>query len=106
VLNHFFDFIESLLRFCRIFPLIVLNLSFAFTETASPRRYHGERSPSQRRALVIKTPSVRQLVESKGKVQSIPKNASDHPRKRFSKSIHARQTIHTESWKIRSWAEA
>ena len=93
-------FVESFPWLRWIFHLIQLHVSFDFTETPSPRRYHGEPSPSQRRALVIATPSLRQLVESKGTLQSIQKNASDDPRKRFSKSIHARQTIHIESWML------
>ena len=59
------------LRLFRLFPSIKLNFSFDFTETSSPQRKYGEPSPSQRRALVIETPSLRQLVESKGTVQSI-----------------------------------
>ena len=46
-------------------PLIVLAFSFDYTKMASPQRNDSERSPSQRRALVIATPSARQLVESK-----------------------------------------
>ena len=65
---------------------VMLNLSFDFTEKPSPHRCHGERSPSQRRALVIATPSLRQLVESKGQVQSIPKCAFENPQKRFTQS--------------------
>jgi len=49
---------------------------------ASPQRFYGEPSPSQRRRLVIESPSLRQLVESKGTVQPIPSYASDNPRKR------------------------
>jgi len=56
-----------------LFPSIKLNFSFDFTEMSSPQRCHGEPSPSQRRALVIATPSLRQLVEFKGAVQSIHK---------------------------------
>ena len=66
-------------------PSIKLNVSFDFTETPSPQRLHGERSPSQRRALVIKTPSLRQLVESKGAVQSIHTFDAENPLKSFSK---------------------
>jgi hypothetical protein len=60
-------------------PSIKLNVSFDFTETSSPQRLHGERSPSQRRALVIKTPSLRQLVESEGAVQSIHRCDAENP---------------------------
>ncbi|MBO7102483.1 MAG: hypothetical protein J6W02_02235, partial [Bacteroidaceae bacterium] len=69
--------------------MIVLNFSFDFTEMASPQRLHGERSPSQRRRLVIETPNLRQLVKSKGKVQSIHKCGSENPLKSFRKSTNA-----------------
>jgi len=81
-----FKYTDAFLRLRRCSPPIVLNFSFDFTETPSPHRCHGERSPSQRRALVIATPSLRQLVESKGQVQSIPKCAFENPQKRFTQS--------------------
>ena len=51
-----------------LFPLLIQNFSFGFTESPSPQRNVSEPSPSQRRRLVIETPSLRQLVESKGAV--------------------------------------
>ena len=66
-------------------PSIKLNFSFDFTEMASPQRLHGERSPSQRRALVIKMPSLRQLVELKGAVQSFPTFDAENPQRSPSK---------------------
>ena len=84
----FFVFTDVPLRFCKTFPLFSLAFSFDFTETPSPQRYHAEPSPSRRRRLAKSMPSLRQLVESKGTLQSIPKFDSDYPRKRFSKSTH------------------
>ena len=74
------------LRLFRLFPSIKLDFSFEFTELSSPQRKYGEPSPSQRRRLVIETPSLRQLVESKGALQSIHKWASENPQKRCTKS--------------------
>ena len=74
-------------------PLISLVFSFDFTEASSPQRLHGEPSLSQRRALAVAITSLRQLVESKGAVQSIHKCASDHPHLPFSKSSHPLQKI-------------
>ena len=50
---------------------------------SSPQRLHGERSLSQRRGLVKSITSPRQLVESKGAPQSVPKFASENPQIRF-----------------------
>ena len=83
--SSFFDDTDALFCFCCLFPLLKLNFSFDFTETPSPQRLHGERSPSQRRALVIKTPSLRQLVESEGAVQSIHTCDAENPLKSVSK---------------------
>jgi len=69
-----------------LFPLLILNFSFGFTELASPQRNDSEPSPSQRRRLVIETPSLRQLVESKGAVQSIHKCTSENPQKQSTQS--------------------
>ena len=59
----------------------------------SPQRWHGEPSPSQRRRLADSITSLRQLVESKGTLQSIQTCASDNPLKQFSKSIKGPQTL-------------
>ena len=59
----------------------------------SPQRKYSEPSPSQRRRLGKSMTSLRQLVESKGAVQSIHKFASDHPHLPFSKSPHALHQI-------------
>jgi hypothetical protein len=83
-----FDCAVVLLHSCRLSPSIELNVSFDFTEMPSPQRLHGEPSPSQRRRLVIETPSLRQLVESKGKLQSIQKCASDYPIKKCIKTTY------------------
>jgi hypothetical protein len=88
-----FDCAGSLLQSSRFSSSIELNFSFDFTEMPSPQRLHGERSLSKRRALGVSITSARQLVESKGTVQSVPKCASDNPLKRFSQSTHAMQLI-------------
>ena len=49
---------------------------------SSSQRYNSEPSLSQRRGLAIETASPRQLVESKGTLQSIPIFASNNPLKR------------------------
>ena len=85
-MNLFFDFTELSVRRKPIFPLIPLNRSFDFTEIPSPQRLHGEPSSSQRRALAVAMASLRQLVESKGAVQSIPTSGSENPRKTCIKS--------------------
>jgi len=59
----------------------------------SPRRFYSEPSPSQRRALVIATASLRQLVEFKGAVQLIHKCAPNNPHMQFRKTTHALQII-------------
>ena len=82
----FFDFTELSVRRMPIFPLIPLNRSFDFTETPSPQRLHGEPSPSLRRRLAVAMASLRQLVEFKGAVQSIPTSGSENPRKTCIKS--------------------
>ena len=81
-----FDCTGFILWTYRLSPLFQLNFFFDFTETSSPQRNDSERSPSQRRALVIETPSARQLVESKGALQSIHRWASENPQKRCTKS--------------------
>jgi len=86
ILNFSFAYPKPLLRFSWTFPSTKLNFSFDFTETSSPQRNDSERSPSQRRALVIETPSARQLVESQGALQSSYKWASENPQKRCTKS--------------------
>ena len=83
VLMLFFDCTNVFLRLYRCFPSIVLAFSFDFTETSSPQRFYSEPSLSQRRALVIKTASLRQLVESKGTIQSVHKCDSDNPLKGY-----------------------
>ena len=77
------------LCFCRCSPLIILNFSFDSTKMSSPQRLHGEPSLSQRRALAVSITSPRQLVESKGTVQSIPKCGSGNPQMWFSQSPRA-----------------
>ena len=86
VQNHPLDYTEPSARRKPIFPSILLNFSFDFTEAPSPQRKYGEPSPLQRRALVIETPSLRQLVESKGAVQSIHRWGSENPQKWCTKS--------------------
>ena len=81
-----FGFTDSSLWFSWISPLIELNFSFDLSEMSSPQRFYGEPSPSQRRRLVIESPSLRQLVEFKGAIQSILSYASDNPRKRCSQT--------------------
>ena len=88
-----FEYIGILLRVYKHFPLIELSQSFEFTEKSSSQRLHGEPSPSQRRRLAKSMTSLRQLVKSKGEIQSIPKCASDNPIKRFSKSPKSLQKI-------------
>ncbi len=66
-----------------VFSLIVLAFSFDFTETPSPQRFYSEPSLSQRRALAVSITSLRQLVESKGTLQSVHKCDSDNPLKGF-----------------------
>jgi len=84
-----FYFADALLGFYWYSPSIELNLSFDFTETSSPQRYHGEPSLSQRRALAETITSPRQLVKSKGAVQSIRTYDSDYPHMRFRLSTKA-----------------
>jgi hypothetical protein len=75
--------------------MIVLNFFFDSTETPSPQRLHGEPSPSQRRRFAKTMPSLRQLVESKGTLQSIHKCGSEKPIKRFNKSAKAMHRKHS-----------
>ena len=91
--NLSFAFACALLRFWRYSPSILLNLSFAFTEISSSQRLHGEGSASRRRALAVAITSLRQLVESKGVLQSIHKYASVNPQIRFRKSSKALLSI-------------
>ena len=70
-------------------PLILQEFSFACCEIPSPQRNYSERSLSQRRALAISITSPRQLVESKGAVQSIPTCASESAHMRLGKCPHA-----------------
>ena len=86
LLNHSLVFTESLLRLYRTFPANKPNFSFDFTAISSPRRWHGEPSPSQHRRLAKSMTNLRQLVETKGAFQPIPKFSSENPQKRFSKS--------------------
>ena len=86
LLTPTFDFNDALLCFCWCFPSIGLHLSFDFTEMPSPQRFYAEPSPSKRRAFVVSITNLRQLVKSKGKLQSIQIFALDNPLKRFSKS--------------------
>ena len=53
------------------FPLISLNFSFGFSEMLRARWNYNEGSLSQRRRLADSMANVRQLVESKGAVQSV-----------------------------------
>ena len=73
VLPFYFDCATVLLWFYRTFPSNELAFSFDFTELPSPQRNYSEPSLSQRRALAISITSPRQLVKSKGTVQSVPK---------------------------------
>jgi len=76
--------------------LIALNFSFDFTEVPSLQRNYSERSALQQRRLGKSMTSLRQLVKSKGKVQYIPKCASDYPRKCFSQSTKVAPSISPE----------
>ncbi len=100
-----FAFTCALFRFYRYSPSILLNLSFAFTEISSSQRLHGERSLSQRRALAVSITSARQLVESKGAPQSIPKFASENPQIRFRETTHALQSLLLSPTKVGTWLE-
>ena len=84
-----FDCTEALLRLYFRSPLIVLKLSFDFTEKLSPQRFSAEPSPSQRRALVIATASLRQLVEPSARRKPIQRNASVYPHMNFRQSPEA-----------------
>ena len=64
-------------------PSIVLAFSFDFTKMASPQRNYSEPSLSQRRRLAETITSPRQLVESKGAVQSIHTSCFGNPHMRF-----------------------
>ena len=79
VLVFSFDCTCILLRLYWHSPLLVLNHFFDFTETSSPQQKYSEPSPSQRRAFAISITSLRQLVESKGRLQSIHTCTSDNP---------------------------
>ena len=72
----------------------ILNFSFDFTELPSPQLWYGEPSPSQRRRLAKSMTNLRQLVEFKGALQSVPKNASENPLKCFSQSTKALHQKH------------
>ena len=87
-----FDCAGSLLQSFRFSSSIELNFSFDFTEMPSPQRLHGEPSPSQRRRLAKSMTSLRQLVKSKGTLQSVHKFASNDPLNRFRESTHVHQT--------------
>jgi len=80
-------------------PSIVLRLSFDFTEKLSPQRFSAEPSPSQRRALVIATASLRQLVESSARRKPIQRNASVYPK------IYFRQSPEAPLWLPRGGGE-
>ena len=54
-------------------------VSFDFTELSRAQRNYSEGSLSQRRRLGKSMANLRQLVESKGAVQSVHKFASDNP---------------------------
>ena len=84
MLTFSFDCIGAFLQLYKISPTITLNLSFDFTEMASPQRIYSEPSLSQRRALAVAMTSLRQLVESKGAVQYILSSDAENPLKRFS----------------------
>ena len=62
---------------------------------SSPQRLHGERSSSQRRRLAKSMASPRQLVESKGALQSVPKCASENLLNRFRKNHEALHQKHS-----------
>ena len=83
LVNHFLDWIDCFLWLYWLSLLIVLNLSFDFTETPSPQRNYSEPSLSQRRRLAKSITSPRQLVESKGTLQSIHTWGSEIPQKHF-----------------------
>ena len=87
--NHPLDYTEPSARRKQIFPSILLHFSFDFTEAPSPQQKYGEPSPSQRRRLGKSMTSLRQLVKSKGAVQSIHKCASENPQKRCTKSSNS-----------------
>ena len=78
---------NSFLWLCQLSPLLILNFFFDFTESSSPQRKYGEPSPSQHRRLAKSMTNLRQLVESKGTLQSTHRRASDNPIKRYTKSI-------------------
>ena len=86
VLSFSFDRTCILLRLYFRSPSIVLKLSFDFTEKLSPQRFSAEPSPSQRRALVIATASLRQLVEPSARRKPIQRNASVYPKIYFRQS--------------------
>ena len=85
-LSFSFDGTCVLLRLYFRSPSIVLKLSLGFTEKLSPQRLHGEPSPSQRRRLGKSMTNLRQLVESKGTLQYIPKPPPSPPRGREGKA--------------------
>ena len=84
-LNLFFAFacIIALVNSSLHPPLIVLAFSFDFTKMASPQRNYSEPSLSQRRRLAETITSPRQLVESKGAIQSIHTSCFGNPHMRF-----------------------
>ena len=89
VLSLSFDCTEVFLRLYFRSPSIVLKLSLGFTEKLSPQRFSAEPSPSQRRAFVIATASLRQLVESSARRKPIQRSASVYPKIYFRQSPEA-----------------
>ena len=58
-----------------------------FTEKARAQKNYGERSPSQRRRLVIASASARQLVKSKGALQFVHAIASERMNERSGRFV-------------------
>ena len=92
-LNLSCEITEPFLRTQRTFSANSTNFFCGWTEMPSAQRCHSERSLSQRRALAKSMTSLRQLVESKGKLQSIPKLASQKAKKSFTHSTSSGKSM-------------